>query len=108
MPGLHLAVLEAGCAAGMPLALGASLPWLNGRGHLNDVVQQHAPAHLVTALSEMHVRLGGDPNALAAKRAGNPPTPDLIHTELGCLIEVDEVQHFSSARLLTLDLCPPG
>jgi hypothetical protein len=108
VPGLHVALLELGRDAGIPLALGRSVPWLTGRGHVAPVVQESAPAHLVAALSLMHYELGGDAQALAEKRAGNQPTPDLIHTELGCFIEVDEVQHFTSARLRTLERYPAG
>jgi len=50
----------------------------------------------------MHSMLGGEAAVLAAKASANPPTPDLIHTELGCLIEIEEVQHFTTARLGTL------
>jgi hypothetical protein len=106
MPGLHVAILDAACAAGLPMTLGRAVPWLTGRGHLNELVQQRAPAPVLHALSEIHGRLGGDAAALATKRRGNSPTPDLIHTELGCIIEVDEVQHFTSARLMSLDLYP--
>lgn len=37
-----------------------------------------------------------------------PPTPDLVHVPTGCLIEVDEVQHFTTAREAALDLYPSG
>lgn len=104
--GLHLEVLRLGRAAGLPLTLGRSLSWLTGRGHFNDVVQRDVPRSIVAALTQIHLNLGGDAVALETKRAGNPPTPDLIHSELGCVIEVDEVQHFTSARLQTLDLYP--
>lgn len=108
MPGLHLAILEASRVDGLPLALGGAVPWLTSRGHASDVVREKAPVDVVNALADIHARLGGDASLLAMKRAGTPPTPDLIHTPSGCLIEVDEVQHFTSARLLTFDSYPPG
>lgn len=86
--------------------MGSALPWLSGRGHLNDVVQQRAPAEVVAVLAEIHRDFGGDAAVLATKRAGNPPTPDLIHSELRCVVEVDEVQHFTSARARTFDFYP--
>ena len=66
-----------------------------------------APSDALSALTTIHRELDGDTNVLANKRAGNPPTPDLVHDELGCLIEVDEKQHFTSARLLTFEYYPP-
>lgn len=106
MPGLHGALCDEGRTAGLALAHASKLPWLTGRGHLSPAVQEKAPAHVINALARMHSDLGGDAEALANKRPGNPPTPDLIHLGSGCLIEVDEVQHFTSARLRTFDFYP--
>jgi hypothetical protein len=106
MPGLETAVAELANAAGVELTLGRAVPWLSGRGHLNEIVQSTAPAPLIVALAKIHLRLGGDAGLLAGKRAGNPPTPDLVHVPTGTIVEVDEVQHFSSARARALDLYP--
>lgn len=106
MPGLHLALLDAAQKAGIRLVLGSRLPWLTGRGHHDQQVKDLASAPLVAALLEMHQRLGGDSEILAARVGRRSPTPDLIHEGIGCIIEVDEVQHFTSARALTLDLYP--
>ncbi len=103
MPGLHLPLLDEANAAGIPLELGKPLPWLTGRGHLCEYVQDGSAVDEIAALGLIHESLGGDTNALASKRPGNPPTPDLIHRDLGCIIEVDEVQHFTSARLRTFE-----
>jgi hypothetical protein len=35
-----------------------------------------------------------------------PPTPDFVHAELGVIVEVDEVQHFTTARLHSFDVYP--
>lgn len=105
-PGLHHAALDEAVASGIPLSLGTPVPWLTGRGHLADAVRD-APSDALSALTTIHRELDGDTNVLANKRAGNPPTPDLIHDELGCLIEVDEKQHFTSARLRTFEYYPP-
>jgi hypothetical protein len=67
------------------------------------LVQQLAPKPVIAALSKMHAALGGDAEKLATKTASGSPTPDLVHQELGCIIEVDEVQHFTSARLRSFD-----
>lgn len=99
--------MATGVAQGIPLASGRAVPWLSGRGHLNPIVQERAPKHVIGALAELHSALGGDVNALANKRPGNPPIPDLVHLVHGCVIEVDEVQHFTTARLASLDHYPP-
>lgn len=108
MPGLEIAVAELGNDAGIELVLGAKVPWLSGRGHLNEVVQASAPASAVDALAAIHLALGGDSQLLATKRAGGAPTPDLIHRPSGTIIEIDEVQHFTSARERSLGLYPTG
>jgi hypothetical protein len=104
--GLHHAVLDLARSAGIPLALGRTVPWLSARGHTEGVVQRDAPPHVIAALRSIHAHLGGDEQLLAAKRGGNSPTPDLIHEELGCVIEVDEEQHFTTARLRTFGQYP--
>ena len=106
MPGLHHDVLDSALSAGLPLTLGRSVPWLSARGHLDPVVVDRAPASVVAALAEIHLRLGGDAAVLRAKAPRPSPTPDLVHTELGCIVEVDEVQHFTTARLSSLDSYP--
>lgn len=107
MAGVHLAVLGLALEAGLPLAKGRAVDWLSGRGHLNPAVAD-SPTAVLTALASMHAALGGDAKVLAGKKPGNPPTPDLVHTETGCIIEVDEVQHFTTARSATLDRYPDG
>ena len=106
MPGVHLDLLSAATRAGVPFALGRPVSWLSGRGHLNPIVAENAPPEVVDALARMHSALGGDAAALAAKRPGSPPTPDLVHTPSGGIIEVDEVQHFTTARLRTFEYYP--
>lgn len=93
-------------AAGIDLVLGRSVPWLTGRGHLAEIVNRQAPGHIVECLADLHQMLGGRADLLVSKRLSNPPTPDLFHQPTGCVIEVDEVQHFTSARLVTLDHYP--
>ena len=105
--GLHVRLRDLASAAGIPLEFGRPVPWLSGQGHTNPIVTAGAAPDLVMALAAIHGALGGTHAVLAAKRAGNPPTPDLVHTPTGCLIEVDEVQHFTSARLQTLASYPP-
>jgi hypothetical protein len=92
-------------AHGIGLKLGTSQPWLTVRGHLEPAVQQAAPAGILDALDELHHALGGDRRALARKRTG-VLKPDLVVAATGQLIEVDEVEHFTSARLATLAKYP--
>lgn len=106
MPGIHHDLLAAATRAGIPLVLGRAVPWLSGRGHFNPIVAEHALARVVHALAEVHTALGGDEAALAVKRAGTPPIPDLVHTVTGGIIEVDEVQHLTTARLRSFDYYP--
>ncbi|MEO5981876.1 MAG: hypothetical protein ABIQ13_06130 [Pedococcus sp.] len=50
--------------------------------------------------------LNGDPGAQAAKRT-TPLTADFIEASTGSLIEIDESQHFTSFRAMSLGLYPP-
>ena len=108
MPGLEVAVLAMAESADRPLVLGAAVPWLSGRGHLNPLIQAETPPEVLSALASIHIRLGGDATLLAAKKLGRSPTPDLVHTPTGSVVEIDEVAHFTTSRLLSLDLYPAG
>ena len=94
-----------------------SFDWLCEQGHvgLERVAKaQRDPALVrpVTAALELlgaiHARLGGDLSVLHASR-GNLLLPvDLVHPETGTVIQLDGPEHFTSFRLATLDLYPPG
>jgi hypothetical protein len=98
--------LELAVAAGIPLVAGRAVPWLSSRGHLNADVQRKAPEHVTEALAQIHRRLGGDALLLANKSSGAGPVPDFLHTGLGCIVEIDEEQHFTTSRLATFELYP--
>ena len=83
------------------MSLGQKVHW-----HLADSLQGVVPAELLSVLATIHHQLGGNAALLASKIGGQQPIPDLIHDELGCVIEVDEVQHFTSARARTFELYP--
>lgn len=92
------AFAEAATADGLEL-VGQSFPWLNQRGHLGLPSEASIPA---ATLETIYVTLGGDLAALASA----PPTRitgDFLHAPSGTLIEIDEAQHFTTARLTTLD-----
>ena len=105
MPGVHLPVLRLARAEGLPIRKGSAVSWLSGRGHFNPALAA-VDRSVLHALASIHDALGGDSAALATKRAGNPPIPDLVHTQLGSIIEVDEIQHFTTARLKSFDYYP--
>ena len=84
--------------------LRAREPWLNQRGHLGLPAQVGDVQHV---LEDIFLALGGDLAAQEAKRATTPLPGDFVHPDTGTLIEIDESQHFTSFRLLTLDRYPP-
>jgi hypothetical protein len=101
--GLHIPLLAEARAAGIPLLLGRPVPWLSGRGHMTDLVRRTVGSSVLGTLAMVHQELGGDARILETKVRRNPPTPDLVHEQFGCIIEVDEVQHFTTARARSFD-----
>lgn len=90
-------------AAGDGIELvGQSVDWLTQRGHL-ALPPEAAPTAEV--LERIYTALGGDLDELAAARPTRL-TGDFVHATTGTLIEVDESQHFTTARLTTLELYP--
>lgn len=82
----------------------ARVPWLTQRGHLALPPSADA-ARLV--LADIFTDLGGDPDVQATKRL-TPLPGDFVHQPTRTFIEVDEFQHFTSYRLLTLEHYPTG
>jgi hypothetical protein len=74
------------------------------RGHLARAAQA-ADHDAVTALATIYAGLGGDETRLAAKPE-RALRPDFLLDVLQ-VIEVDEVQHFTSERGRTLELYRP-
>ena len=103
--GLEAEVGGALRAEGIEVRPAGGVPWLTVRGHLDQYVQQHAPSSVLDVLSTVHEELGGDAGALAGKRSGSIQS-DLVVVATGQLVEVDEVQHFTTARKATLDHYP--
>jgi predicted Rdx family selenoprotein len=79
-----------------------SVAWLCYRGHWA------LPAGSVARelLDRIWQALKGDSEGYGARPA-TPLTGDFLHEPTSTLIEYDETQHFSSARLITLRLYPP-
>jgi len=90
--------------------------WASEPGHLavayladqsaNPDVMQRAEI-AVPALEQMFGRLKGLTPVLHSCRVNLPYMPVLVHMESATLVEVDDVLHFTSGRLTTLDLYPP-
>lgn len=77
-------------------------PWLNQRGHLG---LPDEAAEVRSDLADIFKALGGLPEEQAGKRL-TPLPGDFRHPASGTPIEVDESQHFTSFRLVTLELFP--
>jgi hypothetical protein len=80
-----------------------SLPWLCERGH---IVLPDSAAEARELLEQIYLAFGADLDLLDSARSNRLPG-DFIHAETGTLIEIDESQHFTTPRLMTLDLYPP-
>jgi hypothetical protein len=94
---------QAAAADGIVL-IRQSLPWITRRGHL--ALTDERAAHAREALTAIFEALGGETGELEAQAFARLPG-DFLHEPTGTLIEVDERQHFTSARLQTLRLYPP-
>jgi hypothetical protein len=85
-------------ADGIELQHDAAASWLTNVGHLNATL---SPS-VARQLRELHLKLGGDPTLLASKRGGGGPRLDFLIAERHLVVEVDEIQHFTTDRLTTL------
>jgi hypothetical protein len=94
-----------------------SFAWLCEQGHigLERIAKARRDPGLVTPvkaalelLGTIYARLGGDLSVLRASRENLLLPVDLVHAPSGTVIELDGPPHFTSSRLLTLDLYPAG
>jgi hypothetical protein len=85
---------------GIDLRPGTVVPWLSGRGHLEPGAAA-APRHVLARLSQIHAALGGRDDLLASKRAQYPKVDFFLANDT--IVELDEIQHFSSERLVSLN-----
>lgn len=92
--------------AGIDLELGKTLPWLSNHGHLNPALADVVPETTLAILNSIHELLGGNAGLLTGKRAGSSPRPDFVLASANLIVEVDEIQHFTSERFVTLGLYP--
>lgn len=103
--GLHHVLERQAAEEGIELRPGTRYAWLTNRGHLEPALHDRLPPDVLTALDSIFRQLGGDAAALRAKNP-RPLEPDLVHTGTGLLIEVDEIQHFTTAREATINQYP--
>ena len=99
------AFYDAAGALDIELLPDIALPWLTRHGHLHPLVQAGAPAGTLTAMDAILTALGGDAEVLRVKTRGSMQA-DFLVADSGVHVEYDEVQHFTSARLVTLGLYP--
>lgn len=90
---------------GFELQRGLTVPWLTNLGHLNVAIRDESTTN---ELRELHRQLKGDEQLLASKRSGSNPRLDFVLSAQKLIIEVDEIQHFTSDRLTTLRAYPDG
>jgi hypothetical protein len=96
--------------------LGAgSFDWLCEQGHLGlervakarrDPALVRPVSAAVEQLGVIYARLGGDVSVLHASRENLLLPVDLVHEPSGTLFAIDDTSHFTSFRLLALELYP--
>lgn len=89
-------------ALGYPLRQKVTVPWLTWNGHRNPNLDRFSET-VINVLHELFIALGGDEARLIAK-AGQRLQPDSFLREQ--ILELDEIQHFSTARLNTFEFYP--
>jgi hypothetical protein len=94
-------------ADGIVFSRGVSPPWLTNRGHLSGAMADRLDAAREAALRSIYLALGGDETLLVGKRSGSDPRLDFVLAEHALAVEVDEIQHFTTDRLRTLEQYPP-
>jgi hypothetical protein len=94
-----------------------SFDWLCEQGHvgLERVAKARRDPALVApvtsaldVLAIIYARLRGDISVLHASRENLLLPVELVHPLTGTVVEVDTREHFTSSRLLALDLYPAG
>lgn len=91
--------------AGFSLVRALSIEGLTGRGHAEPALAPFVPSSTVAALASIHAALGGDADMLSAKRSA-PLRMDFVDMDRRLVIEVDEIQHFTTDRRNALELYP--
>ncbi|KQR48658.1 hypothetical protein ASF87_07300 [Microbacterium sp. Leaf161] len=96
------AVAESAATNGVALVAMPRVDWLNTHGHFS---LPKAATSAMPVLQRAFDDLGGNEDEQRSKRWGSLPS-DLLHLESRTMVEVDEMQHFTSFRLLTRRAAP--
>lgn len=80
----------------------AKVPWINQQGHFGLPDQAQSARNSLAVIFDA---LGGVPSEQSAKSA-IVVSGDFYHEPSGTFIETDESQHFTSFRLMSLELYP--
>ena len=111
----HRAFAEAAARDGIELLVEEAFPWLTETGHIAleelaeeppDGADARALGEAAEALDRIYLGLGGDIDTLVNCRVTLYGAIDLVHPPSNTLIEIDEIHHFTSFRLLALDSYP--
>ncbi|MFJ4015198.1 hypothetical protein [Microbacterium sp. NPDC090014] len=95
---VEAAVSAMASADGIALVRMPRVEWLNTHGHF-ELPPQAAAGQ--PALQRVFEELGGDEREQRSKQLRTLPS-DLFYVASGTMVEVDEVQHFTSFRALTI------
>ena len=95
---VEAAVSAMASADGIALVRMPRVEWLNTHGHFALPPQAADTQHVLQRVFEA---LGGDEREQRSKQLRTLPS-DLFHAATGTMVEVDEVQHFTSFRALTI------
>jgi hypothetical protein len=112
---VHAAFARTAAQDGIVLESG-SFDWLCEQGHVGlervakarrdpAIVQPVIAA--IEQLEAIYARLKGDRSVLPAARENVLLTVDLVHAPTGTIVEVDDAAHFTSFRLIALELYRP-
>lgn len=88
--------------SGIELVADPRIPGLTNRGHFDLEPDTPQAKDAVARLQRIFSGLGGSEEAASAKRT-SPIRPDFVLSATGHIVELDEVQHFTSWRLSTCD-----
>lgn len=88
---------------GVFLSPGVSFDWIGTRGPYGLPPASKALDPVVS----IAVALGADLDALRLAKRVSRPRSDLMHADSRVIIEVDEIQHFTSHRVASFDHYPP-
>lgn len=90
---------------GLFLSSGIAFSWIGTKGPYGLSGDTSRVFEPVMAIA---VSLGANLDAMRLAKRVSRPRADLMHKESGVIIEVDEIQHFTSHRLATFEHYPPN